>query len=179
MPTYEYQCDACGHRFDQFQSIMAEALRKCPACGKARLRRLIGTGGAVIFKGGGFYETDYRSEGYRKAEEAERKSGEPAGAGKDAASKDVAAKGAGGQATSGKDAGVTSGSGTQGEARPDTTTTKSTETKPSGGDARSTSGGGAPKPARSGKSHAREGRGVGNLKRTATRPARKSSRRAR
>lgn len=171
MPTYEYQCDACGHRFDQFQSIKAEALRKCPACGKARLRRLIGTGGAVIFKGGGFYETDYRSEGYRKAEEAERKSGEPAVAAKDAASKDVAAKDAGVQATSGKDAGVTGASGTQGGAKPATTRTTSTETKPSGGE--------APKPAGSGKSHAREGRGVGNLKRTATRPAKKSSRRAR
>ena len=177
MPTYEYQCDACGHRFDQFQSIKAEALRKCPACGKARLRRLIGTGGAVIFKGGGFYETDYRSEGYRKAEEAERKSGEPAAAAKDGASKDAAAKGAGGQATSGKDAGGATASGKDGSAKP--ATSSGTETKPSGGDARSTSGGDAPKPARSGKSHAREGRGVGNLKRTAAPPARKPSRRAR
>ena len=63
MPTYEYQCDACGHAFEQFQSITAGALRKCPKCRKSKLRRLLGTGAGVLFKGSGFYATDYRSGG--------------------------------------------------------------------------------------------------------------------
>ena len=60
MPTYDYECRACGHEFEQFQPITAGALRKCPACGKLKLRRLIGAGAGVIFKGSGFYETDYK-----------------------------------------------------------------------------------------------------------------------
>ena len=71
MPTYEYHCDACDHEFEEFQSIKDEPLRKCPACGKLKLRRLFGTGAAVLFKGSGFYETDYRSESYKKAAQAE------------------------------------------------------------------------------------------------------------
>ena len=71
MPTYEYLCDNCGHDFEKFQSITARPLRKCPDCGKNQLKRLIGTGAGVIFKGSGFYETDYRSEGYKKAKEKE------------------------------------------------------------------------------------------------------------
>jgi len=67
MPTYEYNCDNCGHRFEQLQSITAKALRKCPKCGKSALKRLIGTGAGVIFKGSGFYATDYRSESYKQA----------------------------------------------------------------------------------------------------------------
>ena len=74
MPTYEYQCDGCGHAFEQFQSITAGTLRKCPECGQMKLKRLIGTGGAVIFKGSGFYQTDYRSDSYKKAAEADKKS---------------------------------------------------------------------------------------------------------
>ncbi|MEM6333033.1 MAG: zinc ribbon domain-containing protein [Planctomycetota bacterium] len=77
MPTYEYVCDACGHEFEEFQSMSAKPLRKCPACGKLKLRRLIGTGAGVIFKGSGFYETDYRSDGYKKAEKAEKDAGKP------------------------------------------------------------------------------------------------------
>jgi putative FmdB family regulatory protein len=72
MPTYEYACDDCGHEFEEFQSITARPLRKCPKCGKLKLRRLIGSGGGVIFKGSGFYETDYRSASYEKAAEAEK-----------------------------------------------------------------------------------------------------------
>lgn len=72
MPTYEYRCDACGHEFEEFQSIMAGALRKCPRCGKSKLKRLIGTGAGVIFKGSGFYETDYRSESYKSAAKADK-----------------------------------------------------------------------------------------------------------
>ena len=71
MPTYEYQCSRCGHEFEVFQSMTAGALKKCPACGKLSLRRLIGTGGAIIFKGSGFYATDYRSQSYQKAAKAE------------------------------------------------------------------------------------------------------------
>jgi putative FmdB family regulatory protein len=79
MPTYDYQCTACKHRFEQFQSMKDKPLRKCPACGKPALERLIGTGAAVIFKGSGFYQTDYRSEGYKKAAEADAKPASDAG----------------------------------------------------------------------------------------------------
>ncbi len=73
MPTYEYACTECDHQFEQFQSITASPLRDCPKCGRRKLRRLIGTGGGVLFRGSGFYQTDYRSESYRKAAEAEAK----------------------------------------------------------------------------------------------------------
>ena len=72
MPTYEYQCDACSHQFEQFQSITAEAIKICPVC-KGSVRRLIGRGGGIIFKGTGFYQTDYRSTSYQKKAEAEKK----------------------------------------------------------------------------------------------------------
>ncbi len=71
MPTYEYKCDKCGHNFEQMQSITAKALRKCPKCGKPSLKRLIGTGAGLIFKGSGFYATDYRSESYKQAAKSE------------------------------------------------------------------------------------------------------------
>ena len=73
MPTYDYQCDACDHTFELFQSITAATERKCPECGKLKLRRLIGPGAAIVFKGSGFYETDYRSSSYKKGAEAEKK----------------------------------------------------------------------------------------------------------
>lgn len=60
MPTYEYQCTKCGHQFEKFQSITSSAFRKCPSCGKQTLKRLIGSGGGLIFKGSGFFCTDYR-----------------------------------------------------------------------------------------------------------------------
>ena len=72
MPTYEYLCDKCQHQFEEFHSITAKPLRKCPKCGKMKLRRLIGTGAGIIFKGSGFYETDYRSEGYKKSAQNEK-----------------------------------------------------------------------------------------------------------
>jgi putative FmdB family regulatory protein len=71
MPTYDYKCDACGRQFERFQSITASPLRKCPTCGKLKLRRLIGPGAGLIFKGSGFYITDYRSEGYKSAAKGE------------------------------------------------------------------------------------------------------------
>jgi len=72
VPTYDYKCNACSHTFEQFQSIKDKPLKVCPECGKKALERLIGTGGAIIFKGGGFYQTDYRSESYKKAAEADK-----------------------------------------------------------------------------------------------------------
>jgi putative FmdB family regulatory protein len=73
MPTYDYECNACGHDFELFQSMTDPVKRKCPECGKHRLQRLFGTGAAVVFKGSGFYQTDYRSESYRKGAEAAKK----------------------------------------------------------------------------------------------------------
>lgn len=72
MPTYDYRCKACGHEFELFQSMTAKPERKCPSCGKNALERLIGTGAALLFKGSGFYQTDYRTESYRKAAEADK-----------------------------------------------------------------------------------------------------------
>ena len=60
MPTYEYECRSCHHTFESFQSIKEEALKKCPKCGKSSLRRLFGGGLGIIFKGSGFYTTDYK-----------------------------------------------------------------------------------------------------------------------
>ena len=74
MPTYEYHCDACEHNFDEFQSINDKPLKKCPKCGKPKLRRIFGAGAAIIFKGSGFYQTDYRSESYKAAAKADQES---------------------------------------------------------------------------------------------------------
>ncbi len=71
MPTYDYLCDSCGHKFELFQSIKDNPIRKCPQCKKLKLRRLFGTGAALVFKGSGFYQTDYRSESYKKAAQAD------------------------------------------------------------------------------------------------------------
>lgn len=76
MPTYEYACEACGAQFERLESIKARPLRKCPKCGRNKVQRLIGTGAGIIFKGSGFYETDYRSESYKKGADSEKKSKE-------------------------------------------------------------------------------------------------------
>ena len=60
MPTYQYECASCGHSFDVLQSMTDARLKKCPKCSKLKLFRLIGTGTGVIFKGSGFYQTDYK-----------------------------------------------------------------------------------------------------------------------
>jgi putative FmdB family regulatory protein len=78
MPTYDYECDACGHEYELFQNMSDDPLTKCPKCKKKKLRRLIGAGAAVMFKGSGFYQTDYRSDSYKKSAEADKKSSEPA-----------------------------------------------------------------------------------------------------
>ncbi len=72
MPTYDYQCDACDASWEMFQKMTDEPIKKCPTCGKKKARRLFGTGAAVMFKGSGFYETDYRSKSYQKSAEADK-----------------------------------------------------------------------------------------------------------
>ena len=76
MPTYDYECEACGYKFELFQSITEGVKKKCPKCKKLKLRRLFGTGAAIVFKGSGFYETDYRSESYKKGAAEAKKSTE-------------------------------------------------------------------------------------------------------
>ncbi|MDR1926063.1 MAG: zinc ribbon domain-containing protein [Planctomycetaceae bacterium] len=71
MPNYDYRCDACEHEFEEFQSIKDAPLKKCPSCGKNKLRRIISGGAAIVFKGSGFYKTDYRSESYKKSASAD------------------------------------------------------------------------------------------------------------
>lgn len=90
-PTYEYECQACQEHFDKFQGMNDAPLKKCPQCG-GKVRRLIGTGAGLLFKGSGFYITDYRSEGYKQAAKADTKP-EPAKAAPSAsAEKKTAAK---------------------------------------------------------------------------------------
>ncbi|HNX68000.1 MAG TPA: zinc ribbon domain-containing protein [Candidatus Omnitrophota bacterium] len=67
MPTYEYECGACGHRFEKFQSMTEKPLKQCPECGKNKIQRIIHGGAGVLFKGSGFYQTDYRSKGYKES----------------------------------------------------------------------------------------------------------------
>lgn len=66
MPTYEYECTKCGHQFEKFQSMKDEPLKRCPKC-RCKVRRLLGSGAGIIFKGSGFYQTDYRSNDYHAA----------------------------------------------------------------------------------------------------------------
>ena len=76
MPTYEYACPKCGHQFEQFQSMRDEPLKKCPKCGKTGLKRLVGGGAGLIFKGTGFYITDYKNKSGGKKEGGESKAAE-------------------------------------------------------------------------------------------------------
>jgi len=76
MPTYEYRCNACDNKWEEFQSIKAEPTKKCPKCKKARAERIISAGGGIIFKGSGFYQTDYRSDSYKKGADAAKKASE-------------------------------------------------------------------------------------------------------
>ena len=97
MPTYEYACDSCSHRWELFQSIKAAPEKKCPSCGRKKARRLISGGGGLLFKGSGFYITDYRSEAYKSAAKEESgsaaspSSSKPAESGSPAADKPAAA----------------------------------------------------------------------------------------
>jgi len=76
MPTYEYECRNCNHKFELYQSIMAKPITRCPKCKKNKVRRLIGRGAGIIFKGSGFYQTDYRSDHYKKQSAADKPSTE-------------------------------------------------------------------------------------------------------
>ena len=76
MPTYEYECGRCAHTFEAFQSMTEKPLRTCPKCG-GRVRRLIGAGAGILFKGSGFYSTDYRSKSYTEAAKADSPKTEP------------------------------------------------------------------------------------------------------
>ena len=77
MPTYDYRCKECGNEFELFQQMSDSVKKKCPECGKLKLKRLIGTGSAVVFKGSGFYETDYRSDSYKKDSKAAKEADKP------------------------------------------------------------------------------------------------------
>jgi len=78
MPTYDYRCEACGKKLEVFQSITDSPKRKCPKCGRAKLKRQIGAGAGIIFKGSGFYQTDYRSDSYKKGADSDKPASEPA-----------------------------------------------------------------------------------------------------
>lgn len=80
MPTYEYECNKCGHRFEKFQSMKDDPIRVCPECG-GDVRRLLGTGAGFLFKGSGFYITDYRSSSYK--EKAKKEGGAASGKSKE------------------------------------------------------------------------------------------------
>jgi len=156
MPTYEYVCRGCGFEFERFQSITASAVRTCPRCGARKVERRIGIGGAVIFKGGGFYETDYRSESYRKGEESER--GAKDAAGKSESSAADAAKTPAPKSDAGATPATDASSPAKGAASAtstdaDSSTTAKATTKPKA----------TPPSAERGKNHAREGRGIGNV----------------
>ena len=117
MPTYDYVCEACGHEFEHFQSMGSRRLRKCPQCEQRKLIRLVGSGAGLIFKGSGFYETDYKRQGAARPTESESssksetaksdakkgagKSGEGSGSG-DSAGKGSAGKGSAGKGSAGK-----------------------------------------------------------------------------
>jgi putative FmdB family regulatory protein len=85
MPTYEYKCLDCGVQFDRFQSITEDPIHECPEC-SGQVKRLIGAGAGLIFKGSGFYITDYRSEGYKESAKKDKES--PSGSSKDSKSGD-------------------------------------------------------------------------------------------
>ena len=89
MPTYDYECDACQHKFEIFKNMSDELLTKCPKCKKKKLRRLFGAGAAVMFKGSGFYQTDYRSDSYKKSAAAEKTASEPAASSSDTKSSEA------------------------------------------------------------------------------------------
>ena len=103
MPTYDYVCDGCSHAFELFQSMPDATKKTCPKCKKKKLRRLIGAGGAIVFKGTGFYQTDYRSESYKK------------GAAADASSKPSEGKSSGEKSGGEKSGGEKSGGGSGGK----------------------------------------------------------------
>ena len=87
MPTYDYRCGECNHEWEVFQSITAKPKRKCPDCGRQEAKRIIGPGAGIIFKGSGFYQTDYRSNSYKKGAEAAKTAEESASKASESSSK--------------------------------------------------------------------------------------------
>jgi len=89
MPTYDYKCEGCDHRFEHFQTMSSDTLKTCPECKEDTLRRLIGSGSALIFKGSGFYCTDYKKPSLdakvERTKEASKQVKESAAASKPAA----------------------------------------------------------------------------------------------
>lgn len=115
MPTYDYECGACGHRFELFQSIKAEPVKECPECKKAEVKRLIGTGGGLIFKGTGFYQTDYKSKSYTQdasVERAKKASKEVKSSTSEGGSSGTGGSGTGGSGGTGSSSGTGSTKGT-------------------------------------------------------------------
>ncbi len=92
MPTYDYVCDACGNEFEAFESIVSQPQTDCPQCSAPKLRRKIGPGAAILFKGSGFYKTDYRSDSYKSAAKAEKSSSESSSTSKSDAPKTDSSK---------------------------------------------------------------------------------------
>ena len=166
MPTYEYICKACTHEFEVFHSIKADPISVCPKCKKKKVARKLGIGGAVIFKGGGFYETDYRSESYKQGETAankpvEEKSTTPAAADASSSAKPADAKTS--SAPTNKEAPAAAPTKPQIESKP-TPTPESAPQKESQGDSRATH-------------PSRAGRGRGNIVQSAAKAnAKKPSR---
>ncbi len=107
MPTYEYECAGCGHHFEEFQGITEDKLKTCPECKKDTLERLIGAGAAVLFKGSGFYQTDYRSQEYTEKAKA------------DSTSESAASSGTESGSTSESESSSKSESKSKGDAKPD------------------------------------------------------------
>jgi putative FmdB family regulatory protein len=107
MPTYEYICRACGHAFEQFQNMSADPTRECPDCGKHEVERLISSGGGIVFKGSGFYATDYRKEAPKKTKPDAASSTGSSGGGEGSGSSD----GGSTSTKSGGEGGSSSGAG--------------------------------------------------------------------
>jgi putative FmdB family regulatory protein len=108
MPTYDYVCDACEHKFELFQSMKDEPEKKCPKCKKKKLRRLFGAGAGIIFKGSGFYTTDYRSDSYKKRAEADKSSSSSSDSGGSSSKESSGSKDSGSSSSSAKDSGSSS-----------------------------------------------------------------------
>lgn len=175
MPTYEYACRACGHEFEEFQSIKADPIRACPRCHKRKVERKIGIGGAVIFRGGGFYETDYRSADYEQAKKVD--AAPTAGAGAETTASGASSSGKEESKAAGNDAaGTNSTDATKasGPSKPATTESPSgratspsdrarSESASPSGSAPGDGGSSAGRASGGRKNHAREGRGVGNV----------------
>lgn len=114
MPTYDYKCNACGNTFEEFQSMTAPHLKKCPKCGKNKLERLIGTGAAVMFKGSGFYITDYGKDGKKDQRAASKPSDSASSSGKSEGKSSGGSEGSGGSSSSGSSSSSGGSSGSSG-----------------------------------------------------------------